>query len=77
MSDQLATQAVDALAKVRSIDVYADNHPMRHNVRRLKHEAEAVLENAFRHASNLAFLAEQVVGDYDKSASVKKEGGAA
>jgi len=71
-TDQLATRAVDALAAVRSIAI-DNSHPMRHIARSLKHEAEAVLSEAFTRAYMLATLADQAMKDYDHA---KQEGDA-
>lgn len=57
----LADLAVSALAAVQRMDAAITNeHEERHHIRTLKRLAEASLDAAFRHAQELAFLAEQV-----------------
>jgi len=64
-ADQLATQAVDAISSIRTLEVDNSN-PMRHIARGLKHEAEAVLCNAFRQSLMLSNLARQAIEDGEK-----------
>lgn len=63
MSDHksLADAAVDALAAVSRMDADVTNEDeARHQVRTLKRLAEQALTEAFRHARELAWLAEDV-----------------
>jgi hypothetical protein len=63
MADQksLADSAVDVLAAVSRMDFGLTNeHEERHQVRTLKRLAESALAEAFRHARDLAWLAEDV-----------------
>jgi hypothetical protein len=57
----LADSAVAALAAVRAMDQEVTNeHDERHQIRTLKRLAEQTLADAFRRASELAYLAEDV-----------------
>ena len=67
-TESIETRAVCALAEMQRIgeDMEA-MHPMRHQVRALKQQAYAVLEAAFTHAHRLAYMASDIVVDYDKA----------
>lgn len=70
----LADRAIDALAAVARMDADVTNeHDERHHVRTLKRLAEEGLSEAFRHARQLAYLAE----DVRRTAREQKEGGSA
>jgi hypothetical protein len=70
----LADRAIDALAAVSRMDAEVTNeHDERHHVRTLKRLAEEALSEAFRHARQLAYLAE----DVRRTAREQKEGGGA
>jgi hypothetical protein len=57
----LADSAVAALAAVHAMDQEVTNeHDERHQIRTLKRLAEQTLADAFRRASELAYLAEDV-----------------
>jgi hypothetical protein len=57
----LADSAVATLAAVRAMDAQTTNeHDERHQIRTLKRLAEQTLSEAFRAASELAWLAEDV-----------------
>lgn len=72
MRENLSSACIDAMAAVRAIDPGTD-HPMRHAVRSLKHEAESVLENAFRTAHGLAILAQSTISDYDRATAERSQ----
>ncbi|PUE09035.1 hypothetical protein B9Z51_08885 [Limnohabitans sp. T6-5] len=67
-TESIETRAVAALAMMQRIgEGMPDMHPMRHQVRALKREAYNALDEAFRRAHQLAYLAADTVGDYDKA----------
>lgn len=71
MSESIADRFVTALAAVREIN--PDNsHPMRHALRGMKREAEAILSDAIERAYGIAMMAETVKVEFDKA-----KGGAA
>jgi hypothetical protein len=60
-SRSLADSAVAALAAVSRMDMDVTNEDdERHHIRTLKRLAEQTLSDAFRHATELAYLAEDV-----------------
>jgi hypothetical protein len=64
----LSDDAISALSEVKQIgEKLDDEHPMRHAARSMKRQAETILSNAFRLATELAYLAEQVAKDYDEA----------
>ena len=69
MSTQgLADQTVYALARVREMgDLVESNHPMRHNIRRIKQLAEKLMLDAAQQASDLAWQAADLKSDFDKA----------
>jgi len=76
MSDRksLADDAVDALAAVGRMDFNVTNeHDERHLVRNLKRMAEQALEQGFRHARELAWLAEDTRREADKARAAAGE----
>lgn len=76
-TEGIETRAVAAVAIMQRIgEGVVGMHPMRHQVRWLKQEAKAVLEEAFTRANRLADLATNTVRDYDdavkEAAELKK-----
>jgi hypothetical protein len=70
----LSDDAISALSDVKRIDDDMDNeHPMRHAVWSMKRQAETLLSNAFRQATELAYLAGQVAKDYDKAIAARSK----
>jgi hypothetical protein len=64
-SQSTADRFIAVMAQLRAIDPDNDE-PMRHAMRALRNEAEAVIDSAIRHASQLAYWAEQVARDHRK-----------
>ena len=67
-TESIETRAVAALAMMQRIGEDMESmHPMRHQVRALKQQAYAVLDEAFKHAHRLAYMAGDIVADHDKA----------
>lgn len=65
-TESLAERTVYALARVQVIGAtMSSNHPMRHTVRNLKRMAEQTISDAIQKATDISYLAEQVVKDHD------------
>lgn len=70
----LADNAVDALAAVARMEFGVTNeHDERHLIRNLKRHAEQALDNAFRLARELAWLAEDTRREADAGRAVAKQ----
>jgi hypothetical protein len=70
----LSDDAISALSEVKQIgEKLDDDHPMRHAARSMKRQAENILSNAFRQATELAYLAGQVTKDYDKAIAARSK----
>lgn len=76
--ESLADRAVIALADVRGMGEKIDNdHPMRHHVRAMQSTAQSILADAFRHATEIAYRAGNLLEDYEDAVrenSAKAEG---
>jgi poly-gamma-glutamate capsule biosynthesis protein CapA/YwtB (metallophosphatase superfamily) len=60
-----ALQAIKAIGE--NLDSLNDEHPMRHAVRGMKRTAEAILTDAIKQATDIAYQANQLIKDYDAS----------
>lgn len=66
--NSLAENVVDSLSLVRAIGKGIDgDHPMRHVVRNMGRVSELILANACNQVRDIAYQAEMLVEDYDKS----------
>ena len=64
----LADNAVSVLAEVKAIGADIPLlHPMRYCVNELRRNAEQILTDAMRQASQIAYAAGRIVRDYDEN----------